>query len=340
MGRKTKMNNITSPELLAQINPKNAQLLTDFLDYLRSTQRSETTIHGYENDIQIAWVWNLQHNDNKFYVDWTKRNVVSYQNWLLNNNGNSPARVRRLKAALSSLGNYIENVLDDEFPNFRNIINKIENPALQAVREKTVLSDEQVYLLLDTLTQKKQYEKACVIALLMFSGRRKSELTRFRVSDFDDDHVVCGGALYKSDPIQTKGRAGGKYIPCYVLKKSFDPYLKRWLEYRSEKGIDSVWLFPHHTKPDENISVATLDGWTDQFSRILGVSFYYHSGRHRFTTYLAKAGIPDGVIQSIVAWESSDMVRIYKDIDADEEIGMWFKDGEIATQEATNLSSL
>jgi integrase len=234
----------------------------------------------------------------------------------------------------------VENVLDDEFPNFRNIINKIESPALQAVREKTVLTDEQVYLLLDTLTKKKQYEKACVIALLMFSGRRKSELTRFRVSDFGDGHVVCGGALYKSDPIQTKGRAGGKYIPCYVLKKSFDPYLERWLKYREENGINSEWLFPHHTKAGESISVATLDSWTEQFSRILGVPFYYHAGRHRFTTYLAKAGIPDGVIQSIVAWESSDMVRLYKDIDADEEIGMWFKDGEIAAPEQSGFGAL
>ena len=57
MGRKTKMNSITSPELLAQVNPENTQLLEDFKDYLRSVQRSETTIAGYENDIQIAFVW-------------------------------------------------------------------------------------------------------------------------------------------------------------------------------------------------------------------------------------------------------------------------------------------
>lgn len=73
MARKTKMNNITSPELLAQVNPKNTELLNDFKDYLRSVQRSETTIAGYENDIQIVWVWNLQHNNNLFFVDWTKR---------------------------------------------------------------------------------------------------------------------------------------------------------------------------------------------------------------------------------------------------------------------------
>ena len=34
MGRKTKQNKITSPELLAQVNPENTRLLDDFLVYL------------------------------------------------------------------------------------------------------------------------------------------------------------------------------------------------------------------------------------------------------------------------------------------------------------------
>lgn len=58
MGRKTQMNSLTTPELLEQVNPENKELLQEFLDYLRSTQRSEGTIRGYENDIQIAIVWN------------------------------------------------------------------------------------------------------------------------------------------------------------------------------------------------------------------------------------------------------------------------------------------
>ena len=50
MGRKTKMNSITSDELLQQVNPKNKELLRDFMGYLRSVKRSETTIAGYESD--------------------------------------------------------------------------------------------------------------------------------------------------------------------------------------------------------------------------------------------------------------------------------------------------
>ena len=151
MGRKTQMNSITSPELLAQVNPENSQLLDEFLEYMRSIQRSETTIAAYKSDIEIAWVWALQHNDNAFFCNWTKRNIMKYQNWLLNTNGNSPARVRRLKASLSSLANFIESVLDEDYPNFRNIINKIENPANRPVMDKTVWEDGQLEALLDKL---------------------------------------------------------------------------------------------------------------------------------------------------------------------------------------------
>lgn len=95
MPRKTQMNEITSPELISQILPENRILLKDFMDYLRSIQRSETTIAAYENDIQIAFVWNLKFNGNKEFYNWTKRNVVAYQNWLLNNNGKLPSQSKK-----------------------------------------------------------------------------------------------------------------------------------------------------------------------------------------------------------------------------------------------------
>ena len=118
MSRKTKMNSITSPELIAQINPENTRLKNDFLEYLKSVQRSPGTIAGYSNDLDIFFVWVLKNARNKFFVDISKRDLVAYQNWLINENQNSPSRVRRLKAAISSLSNFVEAILDDE-PEFR-----------------------------------------------------------------------------------------------------------------------------------------------------------------------------------------------------------------------------
>lgn len=343
MGRKTKMNKLTSPELLAQVNQNNIQLKVEFLRYLKAVNRSEGTIRQYGSDLDIFFCWVLQNAGNKDFAKISKRDIIAFQGWLLNENENSPARVRRIKATISSLSNFCENILadeDKEYESFRSIVRKIENPQMQPVREKTVWEEQELQALLDALTERGQYDKACFLALAIYSGRRKAELCRFRVSDFADNKLVCDGALYKSAPIKTKGMGGGKMINCYTLAKKFKPYLDRWMRNREERGIQSEWLFPDSVNQNEHIAISTVNSWANTFSRMTGENFYWHSLRHAFTTSLAKAGIPDGVIQSIIHWESADMVKIYKDIDAEEEIGMYFKNGEISAPEKKTLSDL
>lgn len=319
MSRKTKMNSLTSADLLAKVNPENLRLINDYTDYLKSIQHSESTINVYTNDLQIAFVWALNHNNNKFFVNWSKRDIVAFQNWLVNENGNSPARVRRIKATLSSLSNYIESVMDDEYPEFRNIINKIKNPVNQPVREKTILSDEQIDELLKHLVEHEQFDKACLVALAVCSGRRKAELLRFKVEYFDDANLICDGALYKtSEKIKTKGRGiNGKQIYCYTLAKRFKPYFDLWMDYRKKNGIESVWLFPTKENPDEHIKISTLNSWASSFSKILGVDFYMHSLRHSWTTGLIRAGLPETVVQQLAQWSNLDMVAVYNDCDAE-----------------------
>lgn len=342
MARKTKMNSLTSPELISQINPDNIRLKEDFLSYLRSVQRSEGTIKGYNNDLDIVFVWNAQHNGNKFFPKITKRDFISFQYWLLNDNKNSSARVRRIKSAISSLGSFIESILDEEeeFENFRSVIRKIENPVNQPVREKTVLSDEQLDGLLDKLVEDKKYEKACMLALAMCSGRRKSELVRFKAKYFDDDNIIYG-SLYKTpEAIKTKGRGNGKYLHCYTLKNKFKPYLELWLEERKRQGIESEWLFPKAGDPDSHMKSDTLNSWANSFTRLLGVDFYWHCLRHYFTTHLVRMGLPDSVIQDIIGWDSADMLRLYTDISVDEQLGNYFDENGIKQVEKTKLSQL
>ena len=332
MSRKTVMNHgLTTPEKLSKVNPDNTQLKKDFLEYLKSIKRSPLTIRGYENDLDIFFCWVLDNADNKSFAKITKRELVRFQNWLCGDNQNGSARVRRIKSAISSLSNYVEAILDtdEEFKDFRSIVRKIENPALQPVREKTVLTDEQVNELLTQLTEKGKYEQACAVALAMFSGRRKSELPRFKVSDFSEDRIVCDGALYKSAPIQTKGRSLGKYIPCYTLVKDFKPYLDAWLKYREDNGIESEWLLTDPSDSSKPLGIATMNSWARSFGNILNVEWYWHLCRHRMSTYLVRAGIPDSVIADIIGWDSVDMVKVYTDIDAEEQIGAYFKGGEI-----------
>ena len=340
MARKTKHNILTSPETIAAINPENARLAADFLDYLRSTQKSQSTIEVYKNDLDIAFVWAEKYIGNRFFVDWKKRDIVSFQNWLVNENGNSPARVRRIKATLSSLSNYIEAVCDDDFPDFRNIIHKVESPVAQPVREKTVFSDEQLDSLLDKLVELKEYRKACMLALAMCSGRRKSELVRFKTHYFDDENIIFGSLFKTPETVKTKGRGNGKFLYCYTLANKFRPYLKLWIDERKQLGIDSEWLFPDTANPNDHMNPKTLDSWAKTFSCMLGVDFYWHSLRHYFTTHLVRMGLPDGVIQDIIGWTSADMLRLYTDISVDEQLGKYFDENGIKAAPKAALSDL
>ena len=209
----------------------------EFIEYLVSVDRSPTTITGYNSDLEIFFVWNYLSNNNKFFIDLTKRDIIKFQNYLLTINKNSSNRIRRIKSTLSSLSNFIECVLDDDYPQFRNIIRKIESPIKQEVREKTVLTDEQVDYLLDYLVEHKKYQQACAFALAVCSGSRKSELSRFKADYFKDEDIIYGSLYQTPEKIKTKGRSSsGKPLTRYTLYHKFKKYLDLWLEEREKIG--------------------------------------------------------------------------------------------------------
>ena len=342
--RKTVYNSICSMDKVENVLPENIRLGNDFLDYLTSIDRAKSTIDNYRADLQIFWVWNYEFNNNKFFVDLTKRDIVKFQNHCLKKWKWSPARMKRVKSTLSSLSNYIENMLDDEFENYRPIIRKIENPAAYAVREKTVLEEEQLQKLLDYLVENEQYDKACMLALAMNNGRRKAELPRMKVSYFTPDNIIYG-SLYKSpETVTTKGRGSrGKQLVVYTLKNGFQKYLDLWLQYRADHQITSEWLIPKKENGvyiDAQLPISTMDSWAETFTKILGVPFYWHSLRHYFTTACSRSGLPDDVIQALVGWGNISMVQVYKDFTADEQFEKYFGEDGIKAAETKSLADL
>lgn len=345
MGRSTVYNHIVSKEKLDMVNPENIELGEDWLEYLQSIDRSPQSIVAYRNDLKIFWVWNLEFNKNKFFTDLTKREIAKFQNHALNTWGWSPNRIRRVKSCLSSLSNYIENVLDDEeeFQNFKPIIRKIENPVKNVVREKTVLSDEQVENLLDTLVERKEYERAAGVAIVAFSGMRKAELLQMKVEYFNEDHFVYD-AMWKTDKIRTKGFGRlGHQMEKFVLYGA-KPYIDLWLQYRKENGIESEWMFLTKTRQEDGSYIyharKDVSAWTEEFTDILGEDFYFHCLRHYTCTRLHRLNLPSHVIQEFFGWASSEMLQIYNDVTAEDEFEKYFdKNGVKEVQQGT-LSEL
>lgn len=344
-GRTTVYNEITSDEKLKSCNQDNIELENDFLEYLSSTDKSPGTIKQYKANLHIFWCWCLDHNKDKFFIDFNKREAIKFQNYALNVWKWSPKRIRTFKATLRSMENYIIKILDDEFPDYKRIWSEIESPADEAVREKTIMTKEELQSLLDILVEREQYQKACLVALAMYSGKRKDELTRFKVSYFDESNLICGGALYKTpEKMKTKGRgAKGKMLDVYILAKPFQPYLDLWLKQRKEFGIDSDWLFPKYKDGkwlDEHIGTFTIDSYARTFSKITGKNIYPHMWRHWYTSYLLDQNLPENVVQAIQGWGSSDMVRIYDDRTNEAQFEKYFGSNGIKQVEQKGLEDL
>ena len=342
MSRQLVYNTLTDPESLSQILPENIQLRDDFLEYLKSVDRAPQTITAYYHDLNVFFVYNLKYNGNKRFTEITKREFVRFQNHALTEWKWSPSRLRSVKSAASSLSNFIENILDEEpmYANYRPVIGKIASPASCTVREKTVFDKQDIQNLLDYLVLNRKYMQAAAVALCISSGRRKSEIPRFKTSFFNPENVLFD-SLYKTpEKIRTKGRGKtGKMINVYVIKNSFDPYLNLWLAERNKKGVVSEWLFPSPRNPSTPLSTASMDDWSYQYTEFLGKNFYWHSLRHYFTTELARNNIPANIIQDMISWESADMVKLYTDISVDENLKQYF-DTRASTESPNIISTI
>lgn len=342
MARKTVYNKIFNEEDWEKVNPKNKQLFEEWKTYLISVGKSEGTIKQYYNDLRILAIFLLKHCNNKFIVDLNKRDIIAFQGYCLNQWGHSSNRVRRLRACLSSLSNYIENILDDLYPDFRNIVGKIEAPDKKLVRKKTVLTDEQVEHVLKTLVDSKQYQKACAFALAANSGARLSELLRFKVHYFNEENLIANAYYKTPEKIRIKGRGRDGYEKYkYVLKSGFKEYLDLWLKERERLEINNKELFVTRRNGEWiPAQQSTLQSWANQFSKILGEPFYFHSLRHYLTTKLRAHNIPDKIIKEFFGWESIDMIEVYDDNEAEDDFANYFTEDGIKKVENNNLSNL
>lgn len=317
MPRQTFRKIITSDKLISQINPDNISLMKKFLKD-KAIRTSAKTITVYESNLNMFFVWNLQNNNNKFFIDIKKLEFSEFFSFASEELKLGSARLNNMRSTLSSLSNFIERFFDEEYPNFKNVILKvIESSPKEMRREKTILTDEQIEDLLEHL-KKINKQQACWLALAITSGARLSELLIFETDLIDENRTAFGDLFLETTrQIKTKGRGkSGKLLYKYILKDKFMPFYKDWLCERkdilAEKNLKHNFLF---IKQDGNRATeAIIHKWTDEFEKYLGVPVYPHALRHYLTTLLAKKNIPPVFIKDIFGWSDLSMVELYTDL--------------------------
>lgn len=315
-GRDTYRKVITSPELIAQFNDKNVQLMERFLKNF-ATKRSPKSVISYRSNLNIFFAWNLLENDNEFFVDLKKYQLMDFFDYCVSELKWSSNRYAQMHSCLSSFSTWIENVFDEKYPNFRNLLPKIEKPVKEAVRKKSVFTKEELDALMNWLGEKGKINEQCLLATMMASGARVSELGRFTTKMIDENNLAFEGLfLETTEEMQVKGRGvNGKKITRYLIKDLFLPYYKKWLPIREEimkkNGKNHDYIFIR--QDGEPAGVSTFRGWMEKWDEVMDKHLYAHSLRHFWTTYLLSVGVEAELVQELQNWQSSDMLKIYND---------------------------
>lgn len=324
--RTTVYNQLVTQEEWKSVAISNKGLLNDFVRYCKSNDKSPNTTHQYEQQLRIFFTWNYRENFNKTFPNIKKRDFVNFFGWGRNDMGWSSNRLASFRAVLSSLSNYIERILDEEHPNFRNVVKVLEPIHIEPVREKTVITREQAQSALTDLTNADELQLACWFSLLLSSGMRKSELLQMKVEFFVPENIVFD-LMYRTPKIRTKGKGkAGKQVSRYVFAYEFQPFFDSWMAQRDKLGIKSEYLFVTKTGDEYTpAKISTLNSWAKRVGDMMGVELYSHSLRHYFVTNLRRSGYPAEIIQKLQNWADSKMVDVYSDISHEEELDDFFK---------------
>lgn len=320
-GRKTFRKVITSDELISQINPENIKLMERFLKNF-ATKRSPKSVIVYRSNLNIFFVWNLLENDNRPFAKIKKLQMLDFFDYALSELHWSPNRFHQCHSSLSSFSDWIENYYDEVegYENFRNIVKRIEKPSKEAVREKTVLKEEDVNKIFIKLEEGHRTQEQCLLALAISCGARVSELAQFSTSLIDEKNTVFEGLfLETTEKIRTKGAGTmGKMLKKYILKDMFLPYYHKWLIEREnvlkENDQDHDYLFI--TKDGNPANADRLRDWIGTWGDIVSQPIYPHSLRHYQISLLKRLEIDDDLIVYLTGWADGSghtMISIYND---------------------------
>ena len=318
-GRKTFRKVITSPELTAQINKDNIKLMERFLKNF-ATKRSPKSVTVYRSNLIIFLTWNLLYNENKLFTDIRKIEYADFFDFCVSELRWNANRYHQCHSSLSSFSAWIENYFDEDYPQFRNLLPKIEKPSKEAIREKTILKEEDIDKIFSILEEENRTQEQCLLALAISCGARVSELAQFTLSLIDEENTVFDFLfLETTEKIRTKGSGvQGKMLKKYILKDIFLPYYHKWLAERDEiiKKTNQDHDFIFITKDGKPANADRLRDWISTWGDIVEQPIYPHSLRHYQISLLKRLGIDDDLIVYLTGWAEGTghtMISIYND---------------------------
>jgi integrase len=206
------------------------------------------------------------------------------------------------KSCVSSLCNYIENVVADEeedLKTFRNFTKGLPSQSKNQVYEKVLITEEEYKKMMEALEKENDYLGMAWLTGQFFIGTRRSEILQFKTEILD--YPVPEGKNYVvSHPIRAKGKGKDGNVTEYMIPLEALKYFKLWIE---KRGFESEYIFA--VKRAGKIQRLSRT-WSNYFcqhklSEILGRRITVHNFKAAVVSNLLIKGVDMKIVSKYVA---------------------------------------
>lgn len=321
----------------SNVSEFNRFLCEDFLT--NSAELSPKTKIAYRSNLRIWFYWVFENLNNKNQTEIKPLEFKRFQNWLMNR-GCSSSDVNNKRAVISSLNNYLETYYSDDYPTFRNFINKsIKRPPKTFVHEKQPLTKEEFANLINELEKMEEWQKIAYLKFTLSSGCRRAE-SRQLTKDFvsavpirkkkiiiDDEGNRCEEEIiyYMTKNIRCKGRGETGKVRRLVCDQDAMDAMKKWLEVRGEDDCPYMFIAKYDGVVKQ-VSETTFDYWFKScFEKIVGRRAYPHLIRaSRATQAVVEEGKNIESVKELLGHEDISVTQFYVVRDESEALDQLF----------------
>jgi integrase len=272
-------NNFFTPEKWEEVNIVNKAIMDDYLQECQQRQMKDSTIKQYKNDWRIVMIKIMEMFGNKSILELNKKDWRKLSLYFKNSCEHSNARVNRLMSASRSMLAYCEDD-DEDYEDYNtNTAGKVKGLGKEKVRDIIFYTDEDICKLYDSLMEKEEYQKACLLMLAYDSAGRKNELLQVKKFGFYNKNVNASSSVI--------GKRGKEFQLVYFskTKEAAELYLKE----RGEDDLDFMFTIGNGDalRP---ITGEAIYGWFKNFAKEMGQpEGNVHSMRHSCLENLSQA---------------------------------------------------
>lgn len=279
-------------EMFEQVRQEHQDLLFEYLDV--NSFRPKSRRQYFSSLRQFFWWVHSSLNDKPLY-EITKRDFLRYISFLKNRSMSSSA-IQLKKATVSSLCNYIENVVADDDKNYEKFRNFTRGlPAIPKTQtyNKLPITEEEYELMFKTIEADKNYLGMAWLSTAYNVGARKAELIQIKTSAVQQE-IPEGKNYVKSNLIIGKGKGEGKQLYYYINREALK-YMRLWLD---ERGYDHEYVFTTTYKGEvKQMSEAWADYFcADVLSDIVGRRINPHLFKASLVTRLLTSGMKPEIV--------------------------------------------